>query len=339
MGTYVLYAPENRELDLTELSSADYALVTGLHGQLAHGDRVLQCLDSPFDSDDLYVTRRDGEYVAEHFVEHSHGRHRVARESDEHLWQKEYWFRAAQDSGHTAARSFRTGTGTVLDVAIKGDQRTGVDIQRSNISPKRAVNRTLKSYRAGWLSVWFADSDRSPRWLHHVPSVRCNPMRWDHLLARGEARVAGLRVIKPLECTVGAFNGCPAGAGNACRRFHPKFLPWHQMTVDDLAAMVPDDQVVPLQTEKGHVFLVPPSSQKLYYELTGVPGTYIPGQPAQDWTLPGLPDPPCDNAAPPRRMRREGKKCEGCGQLLLLVEPGRTHCQACRPMPMGPSWV
>jgi len=337
MGMYVRYAPDNRELDLAELSPADHNLITGLCGQVARGDQVLTCLDSTPGSDELYISRRDGQYVAEHFVDNGHAPHEVARESDEHLWQKDYWFRAAQDSGHVARRAYRTGMGTVLDVAIKGDQQTGIDIQRSDVSPSRAANRTLKSYRSGWLTLWFADSDRSPRWLHRVPSVSCNRMSWRRLPARRKATATGLRVVEPLKCTPGAFGRCPAGKRRPCGLYHPNFVPWHQVTVDDLAAMVPEDQAMPVQTNKGYVYLVPPGSQKMYYELTGVPGVYVPGAPVRQWTSPGPQVPPRVVPVRPRQVRA-GPRCEGCGQLLLLVRPDRTHCQACRPMPMGPSW-
>lgn len=178
MSTWVRYAPEDRELDLSCLARADYDLIRSLHGEIHKGQGILICLSVPSDraAGEMYVRKQNGMYWAVHFAGEGHGSHEITVESDEHRRQKDYWYRAAQDAGYEASKELRTGKGTVLDVAIRGERQTGVEIQHSYNKTTVIKTRTTKSYKAGWLPVWFLDSDRRPDWFHEVPSVASNPL-------------------------------------------------------------------------------------------------------------------------------------------------------------------
>ncbi|GGP87458.1 hypothetical protein [Saccharothrix coeruleofusca] len=320
MTTRALYCPQNRELDLSELSASDYRLIRSLRGRLHRGDRVLLCLE-PVEpgQDELFVQESGGNCYAVHFD--GDRAHLVSRESDEHKWQKEYWYRAAEDAGHSAQVQYSTRRGTVLDVAIHAAVRTGVELRRAHTNARVAADRTAKAHRAGWLSLWFADADHAPSWFHRIPSVGYNRISWDALPPRRAATATGLKEVEPVKCTIRAFDRCPAGKRLHCGEFHPDLKPWRGVTVDQVAAMVPAGRAVALATSRGLVYVVPRESLDRYQELTGRTGLYVPG-----------PDP---HAAVPVPARQEGAspclECKRCGQDLLLIRPGRELCERCHP--------
>ncbi len=207
MSTLVRYTPEDRMLDLANLSRSDYELISSLHGDVVRGQGTLICLQSSANDDaaEMFIHFSGGKYWAVHFAGGAHGAHEISMETDEHRRQKDYWRRAAEDAGHRASKEFRTGGGTVLDVAIDGPRRTGIEVQHSFIAVRVAKSRTTKSYRAGWLPVWFLDSDRTPAWFHYVPAVGCNRISWGDLPPRRAATTVRLTKFDPLKCTVGAL--------------------------------------------------------------------------------------------------------------------------------------
>ncbi|MFI0470179.1 hypothetical protein ACH347_39445 [Saccharopolyspora sp. 5N102] len=332
MSTLVRYTPEDRDLDLANLSSRDYTLICSLHGTIARGQRTLICLQASRDEDDaaeMFIRMHNGRYWAAHFTGSGHGSHTIAVESDEHRRQKDYWRRAATDAGYQASTEFHTGGGTILDVAIAGPRRTGVEIQRSYSKASSVKSRTTKSYKSGWLPVWFLDTDTRPPWFHHVPAVNCNRISWGELPPRRAATALGLTKFSPLKCTAGAFNTCPDGYKRPCGRWHPKREPWRGLTVDDVAAMAPAEQIVPMRESSGHVRLIPPESLVLYRELTGLAGDYTPGQhgpPAKTPTRSA-------ECANPVHERQEPKRC-ACGEtiypLTRLVRVRNDVCERCR---------
>jgi hypothetical protein len=66
--TFAHYMPENRVLDLSELSQPDFDLLAGLRGHVGRGDRVLICLMPGGNDGEMYI-RKDGKgiYRAVHF--------------------------------------------------------------------------------------------------------------------------------------------------------------------------------------------------------------------------------------------------------------------------------
>jgi hypothetical protein len=343
MSTLVRYTPQDRVLDLANLSRSDYDLISSLHGALVHGQGTLICLQSSASdaAAEMYIRFFRRKYWAVHFPGGAHGAHEIALETDEHRRQKDYWHRAAEDAGYRASKEFHTGGGTVLDVAIDGPRRTGIEVQHSFITIKLAKSRTTKSYRAGWLPVWFLDSDKTPPWFHHVPALGCNRISWGDLPPRRAATALGLTQFTPLKCTVGAFDACPAGRKRPCGKWHPKREPWGGLTVDDVAAMVPAEQILAMRDAKGDVHLVSPESLDLYGGLTGLTGEYAPrtsgprGNTASHTTQ-------CVN---PIHDRQTPTRC-ACGQqiypLAQLVRVRDDLCEACRiklgvPAPRIPS--
>ncbi|MGW4115235.1 hypothetical protein ACWEFJ_30540 [Actinosynnema sp. NPDC004786] len=339
MTTRVHYVPEQRDMDLSDLSSADYQLITALHRQISKGDRVLLCLQDALPGrDELLIRVRDGKYIAAHFPGDAHDGHVIAVESDEHKRQKEYWYRAARDAGYDACTELTTDTGSILDVAIRGPRPTGIEVQRSRIAVTTAVNRTIRSHRAGWLPVWFADADRSPKWLHRVPSVGCNRISWDNLPPRRAATATGLRKIRAARCTITEFDHCPANGRGHCGRHHPKPVPWPTLTVDDVAELIPNEQAVPLAFTSQRVYLVPPEGAALFRQLTGTTGDYQPAQQPQPRHPRTAESRGCDYPKHEEAaviQRPPWPRCR-CGNEMYLLQPGRELCERCRSTTLAP---
>lgn len=299
-------------MDLDCLSAADRCAIVALRGEVRRGDRVLLCLEQPED-DELFVREVDGRYFASHFAggrPGSHGAHEIVAETDEHQRQREYWYRAGQDAEFSSERSFRTSAGNVLDVAIHGRTRTGVQLEHSRLTAAVAHQRTTRAGRAGWLSLWFTAADRVPKWFHRVPSVGCNHIAWDALPPRGTAQATGLKKVQAVKCTVHDFGGkCPAGKHRPCGRFHPQFVAWHQVTLDKVAYFVPSGRAVPLLTPRREVVLVPPEGLALYESLTGRSARYA-----------------------AEKFSHSAVRCEQCDNALLWIRPGRVRCEQCDPI-------
>lgn len=343
MSTLVRHTPDDRVVDLANLSQGDYELISALHGAVKRGQRTLICLQSP-ESDDaaeMFIRLRGGKYWAVHFAGGAHGPHELALESDEHRRQKDYWHRAAEGAGYRASKEFRTTNGTILDVAIEGPRRTGIEVQHSSIEVKLAKARTTKSYRAGWLPVWFLDSDNRPPWFHQVPALSCNRISWGALPPPRAATAVGLTKFTPLRCTPGAFQTCPEGRKRPCGAWHPNREPWPGLTVDDVAGLVPAEQILPMRDTRGHVHLVSPASLALYRELTGRPGDYVPGNPRAS----GDKAPRTTHCANPVHERQTPTHCS-CGQQIYTLRHLKRArddiCDGCRiklglPAPHMPS--
>lgn len=331
MSTLVRYTPEDRILDLAKLSRSDYELISSLHGNVVRGRGTLICLQSSVNDQaaEMFIRLIKGKYWAVHFRGGAHGRHEISLETDEHRRQKDYWYRAAEEAGYRASKEFRTGGGTILDVAINGPRRTGIEVQHSVITAKLVKARTTKTYRAGWLPVWFLDSDRTPDWFHHVPALGCNRIPWSSLPPRRAATATGLSQITPLKCTPGAFDTCPAGRKRPCGQWHPKREPWGGLTVDDVAEMVPDERILPMRDAKGRVYLVSPASLDLYRRLTGLAGDYAPSKPGSR----GRSATQTTQCVNPIHDHKTPTYC-ACGQeiypLTQLIRVRDNLCEGCR---------
>lgn len=329
VSTWVRYTPEDRELDLSRLARADYDLISSLHGKIDKGDGTLICLQAPNDqaTGEMYVRKARGMYWAAHFPGEGHGFHEIAVESDEHRRQKDYWYRAAQDAGYEASKELRTGRGTVLDVAILGARHIGVEIQHTYNKTAAVKARTTKSFTAGWLPVWFLDSDRRPDWFHEVPSVASNPLPWSNLPPRRAATALGLSRFVAERCAHGIFDLCPAGHRRPCGQWHPKREPWGGLTVDDVAEQVPAVQIVPMRDTSGHVHLTSPRCARLYNELSGHDCDYEPTSRGPRSGLRGQPR-KCIN--PHRRRQRDTCTCGTPIYPLAQLVRAADVCEPCR---------
>lgn len=376
MSTVAHYVPEGRDIDLSNVSDEDYRLVESLIGHCSEKDPILLCPRPGGGS--MYVQRRYGNLWAIHHQEHGHGSTRVSRMSDEHRRANDYFVRAGEDAGYGTAVEVRTDRRTRLDSVIFGPRMTGIEVQHSALSKRAAINRTAKSLNArslavgggeksvsGVLPVWFDTDDKEPRWFHHVPSVGCNKIPWDALPERRSLTATGLRQVRAVRCVPGAFERCPKTKRNACGEWHPKVEPARGLTVDDVAAMVPDGQLVPLHYYGRWVYLVDPRSLATYEDITGAPHEFRfhekahPDRPreqestecpnprhdlepfprAESWHQMPLPEagpskPSCSVTELAPRTNRRARHLALCpgvmSQCGARLRDGSTYCQACR---------
>lgn len=342
MTTLVRYTPQDRVLDLARpVSTEDHELIRSWHHEIKKGQRIFLCLESREDDEsaELFIKVRNGKYFASHFPgsSHRHADHEIVVESDEHRRQKDYWYRAADDAGYPVAKEFTTSTKTRLDVAIDGPRKTGIEIQRYFIKSRVLTSRTTKSFSAGWLPIWFTASDKRPDWFNKVPTMGCNPLPWgDHLPGRRAATAMGVTMWNPAKCRPGEFDQCPSGKKRACGAWHPKRAPRGGLTVDDVASMVPNRQLVPMRDANKNVHLVLPKDLDLWEELTGISGEYRPGaatsqarkprstaacnSPAHDLDTPMVCE--CGQAMYPlMQMERVVPVCEQCRVRRRLPAP------------------
>jgi hypothetical protein len=335
MSTFVHYAPEQRSLDLAKLSERDFILISSMYGRIKRGDRHLLCEQTPSEDRDeaeMYVKLRNGRYYAAHFPGSAcRQEHRIVQESDEHRRQKDYWQRAAEFAGYTAEQELRTGNGTTLDVAIEGPCPTGIEVQHSVLHANLAKSRTTRTFRAGWLPVWFLDTDHTPPWFHAVPAVNCNvALPWSESLPpRRSATALGPSRFIAMLCTARNGGRCPISTPKRpkrpCGRYHPRREPWYGLTVDDVAAMVPGEEIVPMRDLKGNVHLVDPENLKLFQELTGTSGSY---QPSGSHQSPRGAAKSARCRSHPNEAVHEQLNCSKCGRVP--AGPGGVLCLACR---------
>ncbi len=337
MSTFVHYTPEQRSIDLAELAERDFILISSMYGQIRRGDRTLLCeqtLTADGDGSEMYVKQRNGRFYAAHFPGSSCTQeHEIVRESDEHRRQKDYWQRAAEFAGYEAVQELRTGNGTTLDVAIEGPRRTGIEVQHSSLRTNLAKSRSTRSFRAGWLPVWFLDSDHTPPWFHAVPAVNCNiRLPWSESLPpRRSATALGPSRFVAVRCTARNVGTCPTGTPKRprrpCGKHHPHRQPWYGLTVDDVAAMVPGEHIVPMRDLKGNVHLVDHENLRLFQEITGLSGAYHPSgserRPRQAPTSSHCRSHPDDLS-----LSGSGPNCSKCDRAP--AGPGGVLCLACR---------
>jgi hypothetical protein len=261
MSTLVLYTPQNRLLDLAKLTERDFALISSLQYKIKRGNRILLC-----------------QRVSPRGRVHTNPRNLrgVARASTPE---------GLLAAGRRGCRSPNVtgGTNRGWHDPGRGDRRprrTGIEVQHSQLQSRLAKSRTTKSFRAGWLPVWFLDSDRTPPWFHEVPALGCNKLPWSSLPPRRSATALGPSRFVARACTVTNFGTCPNGTKKRpkphCREYHPSREPWPGLTVDDVAAMLPAEQIVPMRALRGDVHLVAPETLNLFEELTGQNGAYWP---------------------------------------------------------------
>lgn len=368
MTTYVRFAPEDRVLDLSELSQVDYDLVAGLRGNIDRGDGTLICLMPGGQNGEMYIRRvADDIYRAVHFPGGAHGPHPVTLETVEHRRQKEYWARAAEDNGFSAIQEVPVRGAGVMDVTISGGAvATDIEVQHSPIPETTVKTRTTRYARAGFLPVWFNDAGGRPTWLNEVPALGCNPRPWDVLPSRRAVTATGLGVLRLVTCDISVteFNGrCPDTGNRPCGRRHPVVAAGRVgVTVDDVAGMIPSEQLVPLRYRTGAVLLVSPGDFARYQDSTGGLGAWYPGSKAvkstrtqrqdrelcrypghrpdgwQDQNIrPVLTIPRADVEGIPRTRRRAASGrpiCPGCNESGLTY--GRALCQTCALLARGP---
>lgn len=278
----------------------------------------------------LYLQKRHGLLWGVHFD--GGQSHRLSSgTSDEHKRQAEYFARAAKaEAGYDSATEVQL-TGVRPDLVIYGPTAVAVEVQRSGLTPDRAVERTRRAMANGMsTSVWSTDRQNgNPKWFNRVPSVGFNNLPWDVLPPRRAATATGLREITDARCDYSNFPvRCPSQARGRCGKRHPKHEPWGGLTMDDVAARVPAGLIVPLRFPRlkggSDVLLVSPDSLRLYEELTGR---------ASELLFNPLAEPSKKWVGEDERVEClviMDDRCIWCGNELLLKRPGRDTCEPCR---------
>jgi hypothetical protein len=223
-------------------------------------------------------------FVAAHFPGGGHqGGHPISPETSEHRRQKDYWARAAADSGLSASTEVCVKGAGLLDVVITGGAvLTDVEVQHSAEAEAEIKRRTTRYHKAGYLPVWFNDAGARPTWLRGVPAVGCGGVRWDKILpARRTVTAEGIGALREIRCQVGAFGRvfegrCPMTGGRPCGRIHPEVTAGKRRLIDDVASMVPAGELVPLTYFDRNVFLTRLADFTRYQEMTEGLGEWPP---------------------------------------------------------------
>lgn len=228
----------------------------------------------------LYLQQRGRVIIAAHWpgsrLDGSHQiRHGV---SDEHQRQVEYIARAGEGAGFTVETEVRLPTRARSDAVIYGPTTTGIEVQRSPLTVREAKARTTRARRAGVTPIWFSDAPRNPAWLFTVPSVRMNEQSWDSVpRVRSVTVASGIRTVKARLCR--DIPGKPCKQWRSHRRveiWHPIHEPQLGVTVDDLAELIPNGELVPISyrtlSGRDYTLIVGRKDKQLYESLTGRSG-------------------------------------------------------------------
>jgi hypothetical protein len=259
----------------------DQATLRSFHRKCSFKNPVLVCYSK---RNALYVQERDGNL---HMV-HEHGDCCPRRDigsagmSDQHKRETDYLCRAGEarwpvDSEARGTRSAaRLSTGVIPDLVIRGNVHIGMEVQRSSLAARSAVERTRKALLAGVSDIWVTDTDRDrrPKWTMRVPTVGMNHQRWDQWVPpAGTVRATtGCFKIVPARCMPGFFDRCPLGKRRHCGSSH-----WHAawenrvLVVDDIAILAPAGEIAPLRWygRPDRVMIVQRDDLALYEELLG----------------------------------------------------------------------
>jgi hypothetical protein len=229
----------------------------------------------------LYLRQHGQTIVAAHWPgTNLNGSHEIVHGvSDEHKRQVEYIQRAGQDAGFEVATEVSHHTKVRSDAVIYGPTTTGVEVQRSALSAQAAKARTTKARRAGVLPIWFSDAARDPKWLFQVPSVRMNEQPWNAVPRSGSVTVvSGVRIIGARRCRDTPEDRCPNSRRTGrrfCNDWHPVHEPKLGVTVDDLAALIPAGELVPIsyrsRNGKVYTFIVDRVDKQRYEDVSGIP--------------------------------------------------------------------
>lgn len=225
----------------------------------------------------LYLQARGDLLVACHWPgSELAGTHEISHGvSDEHKRQVEYILRAGAAAGFDVKTEVRLPTKVRSDGVIYGPTEMSAEVQRSALTAREAKARTTKARKAGVLPIWFSDAANSdPLWLGSVPGVRMNEQQWNTVPRAGSVTVvSGTRIIVPRRCQNIPNSRCP-DRRRGCNRWHPTHEPRLGTTVDDLAALVPAGELVPILFRKlsghgEHVFIVSRNDKARYESMVG----------------------------------------------------------------------
>jgi hypothetical protein len=259
----------------------DQAVLRDFHRKCSFKNPVLICRTN---RNALYVQEYNGNLR----MVHEHGDCCPPRSlgaapmSDEHKRETDYLCRAGEvrwpvDSEARGTRAAaRLATGVIPDLVIRGDMHIGMEVQRSSLGARSAVERTRKALAAGVSDIWVTDTDREkrPKWTLRVPTVGMNAQRWDQWVpAAGTVRATtGCFKVVPARCMPGFFDRCPLG-----NRRHCGPSQWHAawenraLIVDSIALLAPAGDITALRWygRPDRVMIVRRDDIALYEELLG----------------------------------------------------------------------
>jgi hypothetical protein len=267
-----------------DLAAEDYghpdgrAIVASLQGNCRRGVLLCETHGSP-----VYLQRRATRVDTSErrlWAVHFDGGNRCAPErtgmTDAHKRQTDYIVRAAEEAGFRTATEVRLVGGTTRpDAVVYGPSDVAIEVQRAHLTRAAAVDRTKRTIAAGVAtSLWFSEyRETRPQWFFRVPSIGMNKLPWDETTPPRRAATAttGVRTVRAERCEVGARVRCPnpPPKRRTCGQWHPIHLPYTGLTVDEVAAMAPVGDLVPMRFRGADVILVSPRSVALYCDLTG----------------------------------------------------------------------
>lgn len=342
-----VYVPENREIDLSMLSPADYEMVKGLHGLIHRGDSVLLCKRARGDREMHVAKSSHGRYFARHFSGGGHGDHSISRITDEHLRGTDCWVRAWSDIGLSTGTEVRTDNHVQLDAMVFGSNIVGLETQvQPQSAPvvkgrhtRRRNARSLTGKYARQLSkpldvVWFAPVGR-PDWLYQVPTIQCQNRSWEATPDPHTVPAIGVRSIDVKPCSSTWFQRCPDRRFGWCGKVHLWAQPRNGLSIADVAAMVPEGDLTPVKLDNGIYLTDRVGYARCHSFGYSAPADNQPPQAPQpkakgcEWDGHKRPS----SAEPPRPLR-----ALNLGKWVLCIKCGRRHrpanimglCHYCR---------
>lgn len=251
MRDLVVHAPTGLELDFAEddFGGPRQSAVVAAWRRKGNADpgeficHVHRDREKPW----LYLQQRGRVIVAAHWPGSKLDNHKITYGvSDEHKRQVEYIARAGDAAGFDVGTEVSLPTKVRSDAVIYGPTTTGIEVQRSSLTARDAKARTTKARRAGVLPIWFSDANHNPQWLFKVPGVRMNEQPWNTVPRPGSVTVvSGVRVVTAKRCRNIPDSPC-SNRRRGCNQWHPIHGPRLGVTVDDLAALVPNGELVPI---------------------------------------------------------------------------------------------
>jgi len=158
---------------------------------------------------------------------------------------------------------------------------------------------------------------------------------WDTLpRQRSVTVVSGVRVIVPQQCQNIRNSQCPRHR-YGCNEWHPEHEPRRNTFVDDLAAMVPAAELVPIlyRTLSGReqVLIVSRADKARYESIVGAPADV----PLRQRTRERLQQADRIDCTADAGAFVQSPRCEEHGIFLVDLVPGRPYCRLCHQRDMN----
>lgn len=346
MTTSALYTPDNRMLELSQVTESDMRLLESLRGNIKRGQNILLC-QHPGGDPEMFVWRdsRTGRYWAKHFAGGGHlGGHQIHRMTPEHQRGTECWVTAWSDAGYSTATEVTTNNRARFDAVAFGPRITGLEVQVQLQETRRVKARHTQRLNATALTgpcartldrpvetVWFAPVGQ-PQWLYKVPSFECGNRSWEITPRPSVVPAIGARSIDVKPCRPPWFQQCPVKRRNFCGGSHLWTEPRGGLSIADVAAMIPEGQLVPVEISGQGVYYTDPASRERFEDFAGTgpkpePHPIPRPRPPMDCDWSGHDAVPSLQAARPLMFR-----CRVCGAPVPIAQP---RCAACSDPALG----